>query len=108
ILKAGETITVDGTSGTIYQGDLTIKSTTVTITTANAHLTDSTQINQPPASASQEKTATKVMVNISEPSQAEDIASKNVDGVGLLRAEYLFQTIGQHPQYFIDKGKQEV
>lgn len=108
LLKSGEVVTIDGTSGTIYQGDLSIKPATVTITSANAHITNSNQAHHASDNTFADKTATKVMVNISEPTQAEDIAAKNVDGVGLLRAEYLFQTIGQHPQYFIDKGKEEV
>ncbi len=109
MLKNGETITVDGNSGAVYQGDLAIKSSSAAVTSANAHIKHSSQVTQAISDQDSElKTATKVMVNISEPSQAAEVAAKNVDGVGLLRAEYLFQHIGQHPQHFIDKGKSEV
>ena len=30
---------------------------------------------------------------------AEEIARKNVDGVGLLRAEFMFAQIGTHPAF---------
>ena len=35
------------------------------------------------------------------------VAAKNVDGVGLLRAEFLLAQIGKHPKEFIAEGKQE-
>ncbi len=54
------------------------------------------------------KTATRVMVNLAEPELAETIAQKNVDGVGLLRAEFMMSQIGVHPKKMIkDKKKKK-
>jgi len=59
------------------------------------------------------KTKTKVYVNLGEPELAAQIARKYVDGVGLLRAEFIIsEYIGTHPRrllelkkrkYFVDK-----
>ena len=35
------------------------------------------------------------------------VASKNVDGVGLLRAEFMLAQIGVHPRYFIENNRNE-
>ena len=53
------------------------------------------------------KTATKVYVNLGEPELAEEIAARNVDGVGLLRSEFVFAQIGTHPRALIKKRKEE-
>jgi pyruvate,water dikinase len=54
------------------------------------------------------RTATKVYVNLAEPFLASRIAKENVDGVGLLRAEFMIANIGIHPQKLIQEGKQEL
>ncbi len=52
------------------------------------------------------KTATKVYVNLAEPERAKEIAKLNVDGVGLLRAEFMIANIGTHPKEAIKNKKQ--
>lgn len=52
------------------------------------------------------KTITKVYVNLAEPDIAEKISDMDIDGVGLLRAEFMIAEIGTHPKEFI-KQKQE-
>ena len=51
------------------------------------------------------KTATKVYVNLAEPELAEKVAAENVDGIGLLRAEFMIAQIGIHPKKFIQDKK---
>jgi pyruvate,water dikinase len=51
------------------------------------------------------KTLTKVYVNLAQPEEAEKIAKENVDGVGLLRAEFMIADIGIHPKEFIREKK---
>jgi pyruvate,water dikinase len=53
------------------------------------------------------KTATKILVNITEPSMSEEIAARDVDGVGLLRAEYMVAQMGEHPMDLIRRDKQD-
>ena len=54
------------------------------------------------------KTATKVYVNLGEPELAEEVAKRNVDGVGLLRAEFMIANIGTHPKKLIHEKKSQV
>lgn len=93
LLKNGEIITVDGSSGKIYAGasvkNQKIKHDDSDFDYANA------------------KTATKVYVNLAEPELAHDISVRNVDGVGLLRAEFMIANIGTHPRKFIKDKKEK-
>ncbi|OGN91027.1 MAG: phosphoenolpyruvate synthase, partial [Chloroflexi bacterium RBG_13_48_17] len=88
-LKDGQEITVDGSIGEVYAGRV-------------AEPTKSA-----PAVITQEriKTKTRVYVNLAEPELAETIASRHVDGVGLLRAEFMIAQIGGHPRYMLHEGK---
>lgn len=93
MLKTGEEVTVDGSNGKVYEGLLKTE-------------------NRDKESATKEriKTATKLYVNLGEPSQAASIASMDVDGVGLLRAEFMMAEIGEHPTAMIanKRGKEMV
>ena len=92
ILKQGEVVTVNGTKGEVYKG---------------GHLTSNINKNViNPAEFI--KTATKVYVNLAEPELAEKIAQGNVDGVGLLRAEFMMAGIGIHPKKLIREGKKQI
>ncbi len=50
-------------------------------------------------------TGTKIMVNLGEPELAEKVSVLPVDGVGLMREEFLWAQIGEHPLSLIKKGK---
>jgi len=52
-------------------------------------------------------TATKLMVNLGEPEMARAVAARPVDGVGLLRAEFMLLGAfkGVHPSRFIEQGR---
>lgn len=89
-LKDNEIVTVNGKTGEIYRGAL--------IRSQNTNTDKFSSL----------KTATKVLVNLAEPELANEIASMNVDGVGLLRAEFMLAQIGVHPKKIIhDKKKKE-
>ncbi len=51
------------------------------------------------------KTATKLYVNLAEPELTEKVAAENVDGVGLLRAEFVMAQVGIHPKAAIAEKK---
>jgi pyruvate,water dikinase len=92
ILAEGEIITVDGTHGFVYQGNVVpnVKSEVKKISKTNL------------------KTATKVYVNLAEPELAKKISDREVDGVGLLRAEFMIAEMGVHPKKYIeDKNEEE-
>ncbi len=97
ILKNGEIITVSGNDGNVYKGGMTASSAKV-ITLGKKEAPVSTFF----------KTATKVYVNLAEPEAAEKIAAENVDGVGLLRAEFMIAGIGIHPKKLIAQKREKV
>jgi pyruvate,water dikinase len=88
----GQIITVDGSHGKIYNGRISRNITTTFVTNI---LKESI------------KTKTKVYVNLAQPDLADLIAARNVDGVGLLRAEFMIAQIGQHPNYMLKENRGE-
>jgi pyruvate,water dikinase len=95
VLKDGMIVTVDGARGIVYRGEMAINKKDVQL---KREITKS---------QSSRKTATKLYVNLAEPSLAPKIAGQNVDGVGLLRAEFMLAEIGVHPKQFILEGRQD-
>lgn len=91
-LRDSITVTVNGTTGEIFKGSFN-KGKTIPLTQKkDIHL----------------KTATKVYVNLAEPSRAREISRMNVDGVGLLRAEFMIADIGIHPKKLIAEHKERI
>jgi pyruvate,water dikinase len=90
ILNNGQEVTVDGSQGKVYAGILAplLKTKAVSI-------------------AADIETRTKVYVNLADPELAESVAARNVDGVGLLRAEFMIAQIGEHPSYMLAQGRGE-
>jgi len=95
ILKEGQTVSVDGTHGIVYEGVLapSVKKEEKAAVIGGAIY--------PPA------TGTKIYVNLADVDQAERIAAMPVDGVGLLRAEFMIADIGTHPKKLIEEGRQQ-
>jgi pyruvate,water dikinase len=94
-LRDGEVVTVDATRGVVVEG---------------ASHGASTAAHPPataPVAAAPVVTGTKLLVNLSEPSQVERAAALDVDGVGLLRAELMVIEAleGVHPRLLIEQGR---
>ncbi|MEK7847512.1 MAG: putative PEP-binding protein, partial [Chloroflexota bacterium] len=52
------------------------------------------------------RTRTRVYVNLADPARAEAVAAMDVDGVGLLRAEFIIaHHIREHPRYLLSQGR---
>jgi pyruvate,water dikinase len=99
-LRKVTTVTVDGGRGEVFKGKA---ETRIALDKQRqAELADRQQ------KTANLKTKTKVMVILAEPDKAEAIASRHVDGVGLLRAEFILARIGQHPRKFIKDKQSEV
>jgi pyruvate,water dikinase len=92
LLKDGDVITVNGATGEIFKGSIAAKLSSTTPKEEKKIL----------------KTATNVYVNLAEPERSEVIAKLPVDGVGLLRAEFMIAGIGTHPKKFIKDKKQDI
>jgi len=95
-LKNDDIVTVDGTTGTVYKGEIKKKQE------IGGHAADVVSAEFVPI------TGTKVMVNMSMPTKADEVARLPCDGVGLMRSEFLFTNyIGEHPCAVIDDGRSE-
>ena len=86
-LKDGQVITVDGSNGKVYPGRIEIK-TDVKI-----------------RARGQVKTRTKLLANLAQPDIVDRVAKRDVDGIGLLRAEFMVAEIGEHPSAMIEQGR---
>jgi pyruvate,water dikinase len=87
ILKDGQVITVDGSSGKVYAGKIEV-SGEMKIRARGAV-----------------KTRTKLLANLAQPEIVDRVAKRDVDGIGLLRAEFMVAEIGEHPSYMIEQGR---
>ena len=93
VLKEGMKVTVHGQMGVVYEGVEEKKRE---------------EKAAPVAVASVPVTATKIMVNVGVPQKAEEIAQLPVQGVGLMRIEFLFTSyIQEHPCAIIEQGRSE-
>jgi len=92
--KDGDIVTINGSTGEVWRGNLINKENSKALTLSSSKVLI--------------KTATKVYVNLGEPDLAEDIAKKNCDGVGLLRAEFMIANIGIHPKKLIAEHKEKI
>jgi pyruvate,water dikinase len=94
VLRDGMMVTVHGQMGVVYEG--------VEKEKKDAPST------APVAVASVPVTATKIMVNIGVPQKAEEYAQLPVQGVGLMRIEFLFTSyIQEHPCALIEQGRSQ-
>jgi pyruvate,water dikinase len=96
-LHDGQVVTVDGALGTVVEGVVETPAGTARPT--------------PTVAASVEALATRIFVNLAMGEHAEAVAAQPVDGVGLLRAEFMLTEAlaGVHPrQLLADGGREEL
>lgn len=97
ILKQGQIVTVNGVKGLVYKGKFT--------KAAEINNVGSTR-QQVMVRQDVPITGTKLYVNLAEVEKAQEISEMPVDGVGLLRAEFMIAGIGKHPRLFIKEKKE--
>jgi pyruvate,water dikinase len=93
-LRDGMLVTVNGKDGTVLAGAV--------------HLPAAPRVARPAAAtAAAPVTATRIYVNLAEPDRAAEIAQRDVDGVGLLRAEFMMLSAlgGVHPRELVAQGR---
>ena len=100
-LKNGQIMTVDGKSGSIYHGGKIQKEVK-----EKEKAEEVVKIPYSKLKPDLDMTKTKIYVNLAEPELAANIAQRNVDGVGLLRAEFMIAEMGIHPRKLIKEKKQ--
>ncbi|WP_086664505.1 phosphoenolpyruvate synthase [Lentzea kentuckyensis] len=88
VLEEGQLVTVDGSAGEVRAG--------------SAPITTAPRIVAPVVQAT-EALGTRVYVNLALPEHAAEVAAMPVDGVGLLRAEFMLtEALGaEHPRRFL-------
>lgn len=96
-LKDGQIVTVNGKTGEVFAGGLPRG---VEKNAAQAQLAAVAPVIR--------RTATKLYLNLAEPDLAETMAKKYIDGIGLLRAEFMIAQIGVHPKKLIRDKKEQV
>ncbi|BFI73177.1 phosphoenolpyruvate synthase [Nanoarchaeota archaeon] len=93
ILKDGMIITVDGTHGVVYEGEVKLEE--LTKKEVAKKLIKSTPV---------EISATKIMAIADYPETASKVKDL-VDGIGLLRMEFLVLRNRKHPRWYLENGK---
>lgn len=103
-LRTGELVTIDGVNGTVHEGDVVeLLSGPPPPVSASADVAAALQAVTSPV----EPLATTLYVNLAIPEQATKVAALPVDGVGLLRAEFIMTDAldGEHPNRLIARGE---
>ncbi len=100
LLHDGQVVTVDADHGTVYAGDV------------RAALGSTPSVRTRPADAPAptpgfEPLGTRIYVNLSQAARATEVAALPVDGVGLLRAEFMVTDAlgGEHPMRLLRGGR---
>jgi pyruvate,water dikinase len=99
VLRDGELVTVDGAQGTVTEG----AAAPAVAASAAAAAPQVAGTGGPGA------LATKIYVNLAFAEHAEEVAALPVDGVGLLRAEFMVTDAlkGVHPRKLLERGDQK-
>ena len=101
-LTDGQVVTVDGASGTVVEGALPAPNT-APAAVAGPEGAGFMRTSAPVV------TATRIYVNLGEPDRAEAVSRLDVDGVGLLRAEFMLLSAldRAHPRKLLAEGHGE-
>jgi pyruvate, water dikinase len=98
LIADGALVTVDAREGVVYRGRKAAPERAAAPAPSRAA-----------AAAAAPVTATRLYVNLGEPGRAAQVAALDVDGVGLLRAEFMILEAlnGVHPRLLLDRGQGE-
>jgi len=99
VLRTGDTVTIDGRRGLVLAGDIAA-ALNARIAPATAPGGAAVVVGAP------EALATRLYVNLAIAEHAEEVAAQPVDGVGLLRAEFMITDAlgGRHPRALLAAG----
>jgi len=103
VIRDSQTITVDGFSGVVYEGDNNVVPSVVTkeqtpVVGAGKEVVQSYPV-----------TATKIYMNLGQPDMISKYVDLPFDGIGLMRIEFIVsEWIKYHPLYLIKNGQQSL
>src|SRR3989344_2821664 len=96
LVHDGDLITVDGTNGVVYEGNVNIE---VKKEEPKINVVGETESLV---------TGTKIFMNLGEPDKIDDYKNLPFDGIGLMRIEFIItDSIGKHPLYMIRNGQSQ-
>ena len=106
VLRDGELVTVDGAKGVVYAG-APPSAATRPVGGPVAQPLSGTPTT--PSAPGPETTGTLLYVNLAIADHAEEVAAMPVDGVGLLRAEFMITDAlkGEHPKHLLATGRRD-
>ncbi len=98
-LRDGELVTVDGAAGEVLEG----------AEPAEAAAPQAPAAAAPAAASAPHPLATRLYVNLAVAENAHEVAAMPVDGVGLLRAEFMVADAlgGVHPRLLMERGEEK-
>ncbi|MGD0880293.1 MAG: phosphoenolpyruvate synthase [Acidimicrobiales bacterium] len=98
VLRDGEVVTVDGERGQVLEGVVRAPVAAAVAAAAPAG-----------QGGPDEALATRLYVNLAVAEHAEEVAALDVDGVGLLRAEFMVADAlgGVHPRLLLQRGEEQ-
>ncbi len=100
----GDLITVDGTNGIVYQGDVSSGISEVKKENTNQEKSFDNNLQE----VGEIITGTKIYMNLGEPDKIDDYKNLPFDGIGLMRIEFIItDTVRKHPLYMIQTGQQQ-
>lgn len=103
-LKTGDTVTVDAVRGIVYEGEV-LKEKEEKKTETQSSGTNLGNIDEL-RNMFAPTTATKIYMNLGEPELIEKYKNLPMDGIGLMRTEFIFTNmIGAHPMYLVKTGQ---
>lgn len=94
VLQEGEIVTVDADHGSVYMG-------------AVEKQNEDKNVQKIQSVSAAVITGTKIYVNLAQPERSDEVAGQDVDGVGLLRAEFIIAAMGKHPRLFIKERREQ-
>jgi pyruvate, water dikinase len=101
VMKTGKEYTVDSRNGIVYEGILQQAVQPAVTLGANPAMVVQTVEPVP-------VTATKIYMNLAIPEKIEDYKNLPFQGIGLMRAEFIFASyIGEHPLYLVETGQSQ-
>jgi pyruvate,water dikinase len=109
VLRTGEVVTIDGRTGEVHEGALVLGASdpVVSVAPTSGVVARAMAHADVPAPGAVVPVATRLYVNLAIAERAEEVAALPVDGVGLLRAEFMITDAlgGAHPKQVLAEGR---
>jgi pyruvate,water dikinase len=104
VLTEGSRVTVDATCGVVYAGEIKMEQQA-----KESSFSTNNVISEDLLSQLTPVTATKIYMNLGQPSLISKYHALPFDGIGLMRTEFIFSDmVGAHPMYLVRTGQGDI